>query len=103
MFNHRALTFVLAVLWLLPAAAHGQSSALIDAYNRYSELYPLGRYQEALPFAEKAVRLGKQEFGPDHAIPAIHINHLAELYRFWIWRSRYEARAWVGGRGRRVD
>ncbi len=30
-----------------------------------------GRYQEALPFAEKALRLGKAEFGLDHPTTAM--------------------------------
>ena len=67
------------VLW--PAAAHGQSAELIDADKRYKDLYAQGRYEEALPFAEKAVRLGKQEFGPDHPTTATLLNNLAELYR----------------------
>ena len=40
-----------------------------------------GRYQEALPFAEEALRLGNQEFGPDHPTTAALLNNLAELYR----------------------
>ncbi len=71
------------LLWLAlwPGATHGQSSELPDAFNRQSELYEQGRYQEALPFAEKALRLGKAEFGLDHPYTARLLNNLALLYR----------------------
>ncbi len=51
------LRVFLAVLWLWPAVAHGQSPALMDAYKRSKELNIQGRYQQALPFAEKALKL----------------------------------------------
>ena len=88
MFIRRALTFVLAVVWLWPAAAHGQSPALEEAYNRFVDLYSQGHYEEALPFAEEAVRLSEREFGPDHTSVAQSLNNLAELYRA---QGRYEA------------
>ena len=71
----------LLCLALWPAAAYAQSPELIDAINRMSELLPEGRFQEALPFAEKAVELGEEEFGPDHPITAANLNILAENFR----------------------
>ncbi len=35
----------LLCLALWPAAAHAQSPELLDAYNRFSELYAEGRYE----------------------------------------------------------
>ena len=67
-------------LALWPAVAHGQSAELSDANNRFSELYAQARYQEALPFAEEALRLSEREFGPDHPVVATKLNGLAELY-----------------------
>ncbi|MEE8272044.1 MAG: tetratricopeptide repeat protein, partial [Alphaproteobacteria bacterium] len=64
------LLSVLMALVLWPAAAQGQSVELISAYNRADELYAQGRYQEALPFHEEALRLGEQEFGLDHPTTA---------------------------------
>ena len=66
-------------LW--PVATHGQSSELDAAYNRFVDLYAQGRYEEAVPFAEKAVRLGEEEFGPNDPTTATLLNNLAELYR----------------------
>ena len=61
----RWMLSVLAALVLWPAAAHGESPELTGAYNRYSKFHAQGRYQEALPFAEEALRLGERKFGPD--------------------------------------
>ena len=65
-------------LW--PAATHAQSPDLLDAYERFSELSAEGRYEEALPFAQKALRLGVRKFGPDHPSTAAFLNNLAGLY-----------------------
>ena len=80
MFIRRALALVLAMLWLWPAVAQGQSPELNAAYIRFADLYAKGRYVEALPFAEKALRLGEQEFGPDHPATATLLDGLAVLY-----------------------
>ena len=58
----------------------------MDAYNQFSELHAQGLYQEALPFAEEALRLGEEEFGPDDPTTATLINDLAALY---YSRGRY--------------
>ncbi len=76
----RWLLVGLLCLALWPGKSHGQSSELLGAFNWYSELYEQGRYQEALPFAEKALRLGKAEFGLDHPHTANLLNNLALLY-----------------------
>ena len=72
---------LLAVLWLWPITAYGQAPELLDAHKRAGVLYALGRYQEALPFAEKALRLGERKFGPDHPQVTRGLNDLGELYR----------------------
>ncbi len=71
-------TLLFLVVW--PGTTHGQSSALMDVHNRTKELYAQGRYEEALPFAEKSVELGEQEFGTVHPTTATLLNILAELY-----------------------
>ena len=74
------LLSVVLVLALWPGAAHGQGDELMDAYNRVIELYAEGRYGDAVPFAEKALRLGEREFGPDHPNTATLLGWLALLY-----------------------
>ena len=68
-------------LWLSPGTTYGQSQELVEAANQYVALYRQGRYEEALPFAQKAVRLGEQEFGANDPTFATLINNLAELCR----------------------
>jgi len=53
---------------------------LRDAISQVRTLYDQGRYQEALPFAEKVVRLVQWEFGANHPTFAVHLNNLAALY-----------------------
>ena len=55
--------------------------ALLEAYNRSGTLYQQGRYAEAIPYAAEALRLGEEEFGPDHPNTANLLNSLAALYR----------------------
>ena len=87
--NHSSIHRVLLIcatalaigLLVSPVVTHGQSPALSDAYERFSELYAEGRYAEALPFAKEAVRLGEHEFGPEHPTTATYLNNLATLYQ----------------------
>ena len=69
----------LLCLALWPGTTHGQSSEFIDTYDRFAQFYAQGRYQEALRFAKKALRLGEYEIGPDHPITGLLLNNLAEL------------------------
>ena len=69
---------LLASGWALPA--WGQSDELMEAYNRQNELREQGRYAEAIPFAEKALELGEDEFGPERSVTAATLNHLADLH-----------------------
>jgi CHAT domain-containing protein/Tfp pilus assembly protein PilF len=78
---HRLMPAVLAALILWPTVVLGQSPELMDAYNQFKEKYAQDRYDEALPFAEEALRLGGQEFGPTNSELAILLNNVAELLR----------------------
>ena len=81
--TRRWLAAMIAILWLWPGAAFGQSPSpeLLDNYKRYHKLFAQGRYEEAMPFAEHAWKLGQQEYGPDHLSTATLLNDLGELYR----------------------
>ena len=59
----RWLVTILTVICLWPGSAIGQSpsAALQESYRRHHGLFALGRYAEAMPFAEEAWRLGQQE------------------------------------------
>ncbi len=80
MFIRRALSLVLAVLWLWPTGLFAQSEASMEAYLQGRNLYQAGRYEEAVPHWQKALELSEREFGPDHPNVAIDLNNLAALY-----------------------
>jgi tetratricopeptide (TPR) repeat protein len=71
---------MLVALFLWPAAVFGQSPELMDAYNRANDLSAEGRYQAAIPFAKKALRLSEREFGPNHSNTSSTLSYLALLY-----------------------
>ncbi len=73
-----------AILFLslfFPVPSHAQPpddvTALIDQYTR---LYREGRYQEAIPIAEKVMSIQKTTLGPEHRDTAVSLNFLAVLY-----------------------
>ncbi len=76
----RLLLVGLVCLALWPIASRGQSPELRTAHERTSDLYAQGRYRDALPFAEEALRLGEQEFGPTDPTTATLLNNLALIY-----------------------
>ncbi len=82
MITHKTkwLLVGLVCLALWPPAAYGQSSELVDAYYRAGALYAEGHYQEALPFAQEALRLSEREYGPDHPATATMLTTLAKIY-----------------------
>ncbi len=49
MFTRRALSLVLALLWLWPSVVYAQSEALEEAYRQGQARYQAGRYAEAIP------------------------------------------------------
>lgn len=50
-------------------------------YNQAFQLYLQGKYQEAIPLAEKIVTIKRQVLGENHPETAQSINDLATLYR----------------------
>ena len=74
-----ALALLVALL-LAPPVAHAQSPELQATVERVKSLFSQGRYEEAVPVAQTAVRLSEQEFGPDHLANAEMLNNLATMY-----------------------
>jgi tetratricopeptide (TPR) repeat protein len=64
-----------------PDVAPSQSSELKEAYSSFITLYQQGRYSEAEPYAQEALRLGTEEFGPNDPSTATLLNNLAGLYQ----------------------
>jgi tetratricopeptide (TPR) repeat protein len=81
----RRIILCLAAIFLWathgPDMASGQSSELMEALNSCKALSQQGRYSEAEPHAKEALRLGTEEFGPDHPTTAALLKVLASLYQ----------------------
>ena len=61
-----AFLLVLIGLCVWPVGLRAQSAALMETYQQGGALFQAGRYDEALPFWKKALKLGQREFGPEH-------------------------------------
>ena len=70
----------LIVAVLILCGSFAQADELQDAYDQYEALDEQGKYQQALPFAQEAVRLGEVKFGKDDKTTAIFLNNLGLLY-----------------------
>ena len=70
----------LIVAVLILCCSFAQADELQDAFDQYKALNEQGTYQEALPFAQEAVRLGEVKFGKDDKTTAIFLNNLGTLY-----------------------
>ena len=75
-------TFLLALLVLSTAGA--QEGDLEEAQRLNAQVvqyYGTGRYQEAIPLAQRALAIAEKALGPAHPDTAGSLNNLAELYR----------------------
>jgi tetratricopeptide (TPR) repeat protein len=61
-----------------PFAKGDDPNALNQEVN---QLIEQGKYQEAIPIAERAVELAKRVRGLEHPDTALSLNNLAELYQ----------------------
>jgi tetratricopeptide (TPR) repeat protein len=68
-------------LWILACSASQSDDDEFNSLNQQvHKLFQQGKYQEAIPLAEKAVELAKRVYGPEHAGTATSLNNLALLY-----------------------
>jgi tetratricopeptide (TPR) repeat protein len=79
----RRLCILCFLLALWPVLAPAELAALTwrEAYNVYKALNAQGRYAKAERFAQKALELGEEKFGPDHPTTGTLLNNLALLYQ----------------------
>ena len=55
-------------LWILACPASQSDDDEFNSLNQQVQtLFEQGKYQEAIPLAEKAVELAKRVYGPEHA------------------------------------
>ena len=82
-FRHTILSLAVFLSCLTQGSdmAHGESPTLLEAYNRYNTYYQQGKFSEAIRYATEALRLGEEEFGPDHPTTATLMNDLAAFHQ----------------------
>ena len=69
-------------LWILACPASQSDDDEFKLLNQQVQtLFKQGKYQEAIPLAEKAVELTKRVYGPEQPNTAQSLNNLAVLYR----------------------
>ncbi|MGI9107422.1 MAG: CHAT domain-containing protein [Pyrinomonadaceae bacterium] len=71
-------------LWGTPAAVSAQSEDSEEARRlnaRVAQLDSAGRYDEAVPLAERELAIYEKALGAEHPAVAISLSHLARLYR----------------------
>lgn len=59
----------------------GQEARWRELSQSLMQLYAQGRYTEAIPVADEALKVARATFGPNHVATAASMNNLAELYR----------------------
>jgi len=70
----------LIVAVLILCCSFAQADELQDAHDQYEALHEQGKYQEALPFAQKAVRLAETKFGKESGDTSVYLSNLGSLY-----------------------
>jgi tetratricopeptide (TPR) repeat protein len=69
-------------LWILvceASLAEEDDSGVLN--QRVNQLIEQGKYQEAIPIAERAVEVAKHTLGPDHPKTAADLNNLGFLFQ----------------------
>jgi tetratricopeptide (TPR) repeat protein len=77
-------TFVLLALalWILACPASQSDDDEFNLLNQQVQtLFKRGKYQEAIPIAEKAAKLAKRVYSPQHTYTARSLNNLGVLYQ----------------------
>jgi len=80
MLRRFILICLLASLALLAPAMADDRQDLAALNKRVVSLYGQGKYAEAIPLAERAVKLAEATYGPDHPSTATSLDNLAVLY-----------------------
>ena len=77
------IPFVLLALglWIFACPASQSDDDEFNLLNQQVQtLFTQGKYQQAIPLAQKAVEIAKRVYGPEHAGTATSLNNLGELY-----------------------
>ena len=74
------LIVAIAIAWPAPASAQLREAAALDA--KVTALYSAGKYQEAIPLAQRSLAIREKALGPDNLNIANSIYNLAMLHDY---------------------
>ena len=90
-------TMLAACALLAGPSTSAQENDDARALNIEAErLYYEGRYDEAIPLAERSLAIREKAFGPEHPNVAKSLNTLALLYKAKILTSNPDQLMWTG-------
>ena len=75
---------IFLITLLLLSTADAQEGDLAEALRLNEQVvqyYATGRYQEAIPLAQRALVITEKACGPEHPDTAVSLNNLAMLYQ----------------------
>src|SRR5260370_28766503 len=73
--------FLLALSELSTAGAQeGDIAEALRLTGQVEQYYATGRYQEAIPLAQRALAIREKALGPEHPDTAAALNNLGDLY-----------------------
>jgi tetratricopeptide (TPR) repeat protein len=76
------MTFILTLIFPPFSICQQDDQVTVEALNQQvTMLFQQGRYEDAIPLAQKAADLVEKTFGPEHPNLAFCLNNLAKLYR----------------------
>ena len=70
--------FLLYLLFFLPSVGHSQT--LLELNKKFIELFQQGKYEEAIPYAEKAFAMAKKELSENHPDYITNLENLGWVY-----------------------
>lgn len=70
--------YFICLLFLLPIA--GKSQTLLDLNKKFVELFQQGKYDEAIPYAERAFAMAQKELSTEHPDYATNLENLGWVY-----------------------
>jgi tetratricopeptide (TPR) repeat protein len=76
----KVVLFALGLLVFCSSATIANDDDLEALNQRIAELSKQGKYQDAIPLAEKVVDITRRLRGPEHPDTATSLNDLASLY-----------------------
>jgi CHAT domain-containing protein/Flp pilus assembly protein TadD len=84
------MKYFLFATCLFFTSLHATGQSLLDLNKRFVELFRQGKYEEAIPYAEKAFETAKKELSEDHPDYSTNLENLGWVYLMTGYYSKAE-------------